>query len=112
VNTYIVLLSKMNSRAGNSRVEAVPLPQIPQTGDVQILDMFAVAGMFDAVLICRAPTNRAMAQLLNALAGWHTDTLLATGHVRVRDDLRIFERRDALGLKLLRGTKTSRRRPR
>ena len=86
LNTYVVLLHKMQSRTGKV-VETTPLPQIPQNSDVQILDVFAVVGIFDAVLICRAPTNRSVAKLLNELDGWHTDALLATEHIRLE---RIF----------------------
>jgi hypothetical protein len=80
MNTYVVLLREMESRTGKE-VKATPLHQIPEIADVQILDVFAVAGIFDAVLICRAPTNRTVAKLLNALTGWHTDALIATEHM-------------------------------
>lgn len=82
MNTYVVLLREIENRAGKRPAEAARLPEIPEIADVQILDIFAVAGIFDAVLICRAPTNRAVAQLLDALIGWHTDALLSTGHMR------------------------------
>jgi hypothetical protein len=82
MNTYVVLLREMGSRTRNSREEATSLPQIPQIADVQILDIFTVAGIFDAALICRAPTNASLARLLNELEGWHTDALLATSHLR------------------------------
>jgi uncharacterized protein with GYD domain len=81
MNTYVVLLRKMESRTGKA-METTPLHQVPEIADVQILDVFAVAGIFDAVLICRAPTNKALARLLNALTGWHTDALLSTRHMR------------------------------
>lgn len=92
MNTYVVLLHKMQSRTGKA-VETTPLHQIPQKSDVQILDVFAVAGIFDAVMICRAPTNGSVAKLLNALVGWHTDALLATEHVRLE---RIFRTANAV----------------
>ena len=82
MNTYFVLLRKMESLTGKA-VETIPLHQIPEIADVQILDVFAVAGIFDAVLICRTPSNRAVAQLLDALGGWHSDALLATKHIRI-----------------------------
>lgn len=82
MNTYVVLLREIENRTGQTPTEGTHLPQIPEIADVQILDIFAVAGIFDAVLICRAPTNRAVAKLLNALTGWHTDPLLSTGHMR------------------------------
>jgi uncharacterized protein with GYD domain len=82
MNTYVVLLREIENRTGKTPAEATHLPQIPEIADVQVLDIFAVAGMFDAVLICRAPTNSSVARLLNALAGWHTDALLATEHMR------------------------------
>ncbi len=82
MNTYVVLLREIENRAEKTPAEAAHLPQIPEIADVQILDIFAVAGIFDAVLICRAPTNRTVARLLNALTGWHTDALLSTGHMR------------------------------
>jgi uncharacterized protein with GYD domain len=81
MNTYVVLLRKMESRTGKA-METTPLHQVPEIADVQILDVFAVAGIFDAVLICRAPTNTALARFLDALVGWHTDALLATEHIR------------------------------
>jgi hypothetical protein len=81
MNTYIVLLRKMEGRTGEA-VEATPLHQMPEIEGIQILDVFAVAGIFEVVLTCRAPTNRTVAKLLNALAGWHTDALLATEHIR------------------------------
>jgi hypothetical protein len=36
---------------------------------------------FKAALVCRAPDNRTVAPLLDALEGWHTDALLATAHI-------------------------------
>ena len=84
MNVYVVLLRRMG---GPRRIEHLPLEPavvsgVAESRGVQLLDIIACAGIFDAVLLCRAPDNRTVAQLLDALEGWHTDALLATAHAR------------------------------
>jgi hypothetical protein len=62
--------------------KVISLDEIAKTSDVQLLDVLAAAGAFDAVLVCRAQDNPTVARLLNRLDGWHTDALLAESHVR------------------------------
>jgi len=64
------------------QLEPVVVGSIAQSSGVQLLDIITCAGIFDAALVCRAPDNRTVARLLDALDGWHTDALLATAHIR------------------------------
>jgi len=64
------------------QLEPAVVGGIAQSSGVQLLDIIACAEIFDAVLLCRAPDNRTVARLLDALEGWHTDALLATAHIR------------------------------
>ena len=66
----------------HTQLEPAVVGSIAQSSGVQILDIITCAGIFDAALICRAPDNRTVARLLDALDGWHTDALLATAHIR------------------------------
>jgi hypothetical protein len=85
LNTYVILLRRMDVPTFDGATvipKLTSLDELSKTLDVQILDLFAVAGAFDAVLVCRSPDNWTVARLLNRLDGWHTDTLLAESHVR------------------------------
>jgi hypothetical protein len=85
VNVYVVLLRRMDGSA--KRTASVPLEpniltRLAQSTDVQLLDIVACVGIFDAVLLCRAEDNPTIARLLDSLEGWHTDAMLATSHMR------------------------------
>ena len=85
VNVYVVLLRRMERRskpAEHVQLEPAVVGSIAPSSGVQLLDIIACAGIFDAALVCRAPDNRTVARLLDALDGWHTDALLATAHIR------------------------------
>jgi len=55
---------------------------VPGIADIQILDVSAVVGMFDALLICHPPAGAALVRLLDRGNGWHTDAFLAKALVR------------------------------
>lgn len=85
MNVYAILLRPM--KRGTQRSERVPLEpdafrKIAQSSGVQLLDILVCQGMFEAALICRAHDSPALARLLDALEGWHTEALLAASHVR------------------------------
>jgi uncharacterized protein with GYD domain len=85
VNVYVVLLRRMEGRTKPMepvQLEPAVVGSIAQSSGVQLLDIIACAGIFDAALVCRAPDNRTVARLLDGLDGWHTDALLATAHIR------------------------------
>ena len=85
MNVYVVLLRRMEGRTKPLeyvQLEPAVVGSIAQSNGVQLLDIIACAGIFDAVLVCRAPDNPTVARLLDALDGWHTDALLATAHIR------------------------------
>jgi uncharacterized protein with GYD domain len=85
VNAYVILLRRMGRQttpAGPVQLETILTNSAAKSSDIQILDIITCAGIFDAVLVCRAPDNPTVARLLDALEGWHTDALLATSHVR------------------------------
>ena len=93
----MLLLREMGGRTGE-KVQITPLHQIPVIADVQILDVFAVAGTFDAVLICRVPTNRTVAQLPER-AQWVAHRCPPRHRTyAVRNNLGIPERCDVLAL--------------
>jgi len=85
MNTYVVLLRRMAYRTDH--VEDTPLDarvigEIAMGADVHLEKFLVTAGVFDAVIVCRAANNRAMGRLLDALHGWHTEALIATHDVR------------------------------
>jgi uncharacterized protein with GYD domain len=85
VNVYVILLRRMGRQTTPTepvRLEPNLVSSAAQSNGVQVLDIITCAGIFDAVLVCRAPDNPTVARLLDALEGWHTDALLATLHVR------------------------------
>jgi uncharacterized protein with GYD domain len=85
VNVYVILLRRMGRQTTPRepvRLEPNLVSSAAQSNGVQVLDIITCAGIFDAVLVCRAPDNPTVARLLDALEGWHTDALLATSHVR------------------------------
>lgn len=85
MNVYVVLLRRTEGHAKwaqHTSLEPAVMRSIAKSSDVQLFDIIACAGIFDAVLLCRAPDSPTVARLLNALDGWHTDALLATSHVR------------------------------
>jgi hypothetical protein len=69
-------------RTEHVQLEPAVVGSIAQSSGVQLLDIIACAGIFDAVVVCRAPDSPTVARLLDALEGWHTDALLATSHIR------------------------------
>jgi hypothetical protein len=66
------------------RVQLEPniVTRLAESTYVQLLDIVVCKGIFDAILLCRAPDNPTIASLLDSLEGWHTDAMLATSHVR------------------------------
>lgn len=84
MNVYVVMLRRMEGPRGVGRLSLEPaaVSSVAESRGVQLLDIFTCAGIFDAVLVCRAPDSPTIAHLLDALDGWHTDALLATSHVR------------------------------
>jgi len=56
--------------------------EIAMGADVHLEKFLVTAGVFDAVIVCRAAHNRAMGRLLDALHGWHAEALIATHDVR------------------------------
>jgi len=49
---------------------------------IELLDILTCSRISDAVLLCRAPDNQTIADLLDGLNGWHTEALLANSHLR------------------------------
>jgi hypothetical protein len=83
MNTYVILLRRMEGRTKPTSLSRPVLSEIAVGDGVQLLDVFlTVGGSFDAVVLCRAPAHEAIGHLLDDLAGWHTEMLLATGHIR------------------------------
>jgi hypothetical protein len=85
VNVYVVMLRRMEGRGkrkGHVPLELGVVANLAESTRVQLLDVIACKGIFDAVLVCCAPDNPTIARLLDSLEGWHTDALLATSHMR------------------------------
>jgi uncharacterized protein with GYD domain len=85
VNVYVILLRRMDRQTTPTepvQLEPILTDSAAKSSGIQILDIITCAGIFDAVLVCRAPDNPTVARLLDALEGWHTDALLATSHGR------------------------------
>ena len=84
MNIYVVLLRRMDGSPDHSyRTPLDPgnIGRVAGDAEVQLLSVSATEGIFDAVVICRAPNNQAVARLLNALDGWRTDALIAKSHI-------------------------------
>lgn len=81
MNTYVVLLKRMTPQAGPVRHIPLNTPTLfglATAAEVRLEKVLVTEGIFDAVFVCRAGGNQAMAQLLNGLDGWYTDCLIAT----------------------------------
>ena len=85
MNVYFVLLRRM-VRIEKCRdpvsLEPTAIASLAELKSVQLLDIIVCTGIVDAALLCRAADNSTIARLLESLEGWHTDTLLASSHVR------------------------------
>lgn len=81
MNTYVVLMREMKEKARLFQLDPVPLMRLAEENGIQVSELFTSIGIFQATLVCRAPSNEAIARMLDGLEGWHTDTLLATTHV-------------------------------
>ena len=84
--TFVILLHRIK-RAG-TRTNCFPLKpahlrSVAELNGSRILEVIKCKGIFDAVLVCRAPDSPTLARLLNALDGWHTEALLSTSHWRL-----------------------------
>jgi uncharacterized protein with GYD domain len=81
MDTYVVLLKRMADSAGRAQGER-PTPELYNDlvagAGVELGSVFMTAGVFDAVLVCRAASNQAVARLLDGLAGWYADCMIAT----------------------------------
>jgi len=85
MNVYLVLLRRMER--SEKRREPIPLEptiiaSLAESNSVQLLDLIVCTGIVDGALLCRASDNSTIARLLDSLEGWHTDTLLASSHMR------------------------------
>jgi hypothetical protein len=85
VNVYLILLRRM--KRSEKRTEALSLEpaiiaSLAESNKVQLLDIIACGGIFDAAMLCRASDNSTIARLLDSLEGWHTEALLADSHTR------------------------------
>ena len=85
MNVYLILLRRMD-RIEKCRdpvsLEPTAIASLAELKSVQLLDIIVCTGIVDAALLCRAADNSTIARLLESLEGWHTDTLLASSHVR------------------------------
>ena len=85
MNVYVILLRRTERHAKRTEsvsLEPAAVASLAESKHVQLLDIIACNGIFEAVLVCRAPDNETLARLLNALEGWHTDALLASSYTR------------------------------
>jgi hypothetical protein len=91
VNVYLVLLRRMersNKRTEPVSLEPAIIANLAESKSVQLLDFIVCAGLVDAALLCRASDNATIARLLDSFEGWHTDTLLASSHMRYESAIR------------------------
>lgn len=65
-------------------LDARVIAGIATESDVNVENLLVTAGIFDAVILCRAANNRAIGRFLDALEGWHTEALIATRDVRFK----------------------------
>ena len=85
MNVYLILLRRMDSsekRRDPVSLEPTVIASLAESKRVQLLDIIVCTGIVDAALLCRAAENSTIAHLLESLEGWHTDTLLASSHMR------------------------------
>jgi hypothetical protein len=85
MNVYLVLLRRMErseKRREPVSLEPTFIASLAESKNVQLLDLIVCTGIVDAALLCRASDNSTIARLLDSLEGWHTDTLLASSHMR------------------------------
>jgi uncharacterized protein with GYD domain len=85
MNTYVILLRRMDGAARSVSLARPVISEIAESNGVLLLDVLTLAGIFDAAVTCRAPNNDAVRLLLEGLDGWHTEALLATGHIRFQE---------------------------
>ncbi len=85
MNVYLVFLRRMErseKRREPVSLEPTIIASLAESKGVQLLDIIACTGIIDAALLCRASDNSTIARLLDSFEGWHTDTLLASSHMR------------------------------
>jgi hypothetical protein len=85
VNVYLVLLRRMErseKRREPASLEPTIVASLAESKSVQLLDFIVCTGIVDAALLCRASDNSSIARLLDSFEGWHTDSLLASSHMR------------------------------
>ena len=86
MNVYLILLRRMKKRSETSMealsLEPTLVSSLAASKKVALLDIIVCGGIFDAALLCRAADNSTIARLLDSLEGWHTETLLASSHIR------------------------------
>jgi hypothetical protein len=85
VNVYLVLLRRMErseKRRKPASLEPTIVASLAESKSVQLLDFIVCTGIVDAALLCRASDNSSIARLLDSFEGWHTDSLLASSHMR------------------------------
>jgi hypothetical protein len=85
VNVYLVLLRRMErseKRREPVSLEPTIIASLAESKSVLLLDLIVCTGIVDAALLCRASDNSSIARLLDSFEGWHTDSLLASSHMR------------------------------
>jgi hypothetical protein len=85
VNVYLVLLRRMErseKRREPVSLEPTIIASLAESKSVLLLDFIVCTGIVDAALLCRASDNSSIARLLDSFEGWHTDSLLASSHMR------------------------------
>jgi hypothetical protein len=82
MKTYVILLRRMEGRTRPVSLARPVISEIAESDGILLLDVCMLTGTFDAALTCRAPSTDAIRLLLDDLDGWHTETLLATNHIR------------------------------
>jgi hypothetical protein len=85
VNVYLVLLRRMERSEKHrepASLEPTIVASLAESKSVQLLDFIVCTGIVDAALLCRASDNSSIARLLDSFEGWHTDSLLASSHMR------------------------------
>ena len=85
MHVYLVLLRRMErseKRRESVSLEPTTIASLAESKGVQLLDFIVCTGIVDAALLCRASNNSTIARLLDSFEGWHTDTLLASSHMR------------------------------
>ena len=85
MNTYVILLRQMEGILTPASLRRSSIAGLAESSGILLLDVLAVAGIFDAALLCRAPNSDAVRVLLDARYGWRMKALLATGPVRFQE---------------------------